>query len=46
MNVKILSVDTSSNYFHNLTSALDDEVSKWIEKNPHATIISVILKSN
>lgn len=41
MNVKILSVDTTSNFFQYLTSALDDEVSQWIEKNPHATIISV-----
>ena len=41
MNVKILSVDTSSYFFHDLTKALDDEVSNWAKRNPNVTIISV-----
>lgn len=41
MKVKIISVDTTSNFFHNLTSALDSEVANWTQHNPDVNLISV-----
>ena len=41
MNVKMISVDTTSHYFHNLTDALNTEVTSWLNCNSDIKLISV-----
>ena len=41
MQIKIISVDTTSCFFHKLTESLDEKVAEWTESNPNINIISV-----
>lgn len=41
MKVKIISVDTTSCFFHNLTESLDKKITNWLEDNSGVKIISV-----
>ena len=41
MQIKIISVDTTTCFFHRLTASLNEEITAWINDNPNVKIASV-----
>lgn len=41
MQVKLISVDTHSCFFHNLTDDLNEKVNEWLGENPNIELVSV-----
>lgn len=41
MQVKLISVDTNSVFFHRLTDALNEEINNWLAENPNIELVSV-----
>lgn len=41
MQVKLISVDTNSCFFHRLTDALNEKVNEWLGENPNIELVSI-----
>lgn len=41
MQVKLISVDTNSYFFHRLTDALNEKVNEWLGESPNIELVSV-----
>ena len=41
MQVKFISVDTNSCFFHNLTDSLNEKVNEWLGENSNIELVSI-----
>lgn len=41
MQVKFISVDTNSYFFHGLTDGLNEKINEWLSENPDIKLASV-----
>lgn len=41
MQVKLISVDTNSYFFHRLTDGLNEKINEWLSENPGIKLASV-----